>query len=58
MKYHVEIRHLTAMQRRLAVGSVDRPFVVVDSDTNTVIDRYRTRTGAQARADRMNRNGS
>ncbi len=53
MRYHVEVRHLTALQKRMYPDMTDRPFAVVSED-NDLVDRYRTRSGAQARADRMN----
>jgi hypothetical protein len=54
MKYHVEIRHLTALQKRLAPHTTDRPFAVVDEDNN-VLDRFRTKSGAEACAVRRSR---
>lgn len=55
IRFYVETRHLTALQRRLATGDTDRPFAVVDKLTGAVVGRYGTRTGADRKAERMNR---
>lgn len=54
MKYHVEIRHLTALQKRMYPDMTDRPFAVVGED-NQVLDRFRTKSGATACAVRRSR---
>ncbi|UTN93006.1 hypothetical protein SEA_MARKY_3 [Streptomyces phage Marky] len=56
-RYSVEKVHMTAMQKRLYPESRDKPFVVRDGDTGALVglpDRYRNRSGAQQRADRLN----
>lgn len=55
--YVVDKVHMTAMQKRLYPNAANKPFVVRETATGKLVglpDRYRTRSGAQARADRMN----
>jgi hypothetical protein len=56
-RYRAEKVHMTAMQKRLYPDRRDKPYVVRDTHTGNLVglpDRYRNRSGAQARADRMN----
>jgi hypothetical protein len=55
--YSVERVHMTALQKRLYPEAKDRPFVVREASSGNLVglpDRYHTRSGAQARADRLN----
>jgi hypothetical protein len=56
-RYEVRKVHATALQKRLYPEAAARPFIVWDTDTGRPVglpDRYLSRSGAQARADRMN----
>lgn len=60
LRYTVRKVHMTAMQKRLYPEAKDKPFVIWDSDVARPVglpDRYRNRSGAQARADRLNEQG-
>jgi hypothetical protein len=55
-RYEVRKSHLTAMQKRLYPEQARRPFIVWDNETGRPVglpDRYLSRSGAQARADRL-----
>lgn len=48
---------MTALQKRLYPNSARKPFVVRETASGQLVglpDRYTNRSGAQARADRMN----
>jgi hypothetical protein len=55
--YTVEKVHMSALQKRLYPQAANKPFVVRETASGELVglpDRYRSRSGAQARADRMN----
>jgi len=55
-RYEVRKSHLTAMQKRLYPEAAGRPFIVWDNERDRPVglpDRYISRSGAQARADRL-----
>lgn len=57
LRYTVRKVHATAMQKRLYPEAGRRPFIVWDSELGRPLglpDRYMSRSGAQARADREN----
>jgi hypothetical protein len=57
LRYTVRKHHMTALQRRLYPEAARRPWVIWDSDLGRPVglpDRYLSRSGAQARADRLN----
>jgi hypothetical protein len=54
-RYEAVKVHMTAMQKRIHPGRAYRPWVVRDNATGRLVglpDRYLSRSGAQARADR------
>lgn len=53
-RFEVEKRHLTAIQKRLALPGERGPFfVVVDRDTGQdLVGRYRSRSAAERRVER------
>lgn len=56
-RYTVEKVHMTKLQRRLYPDRAHKPYVVRDGVSGELVglpDRYTNRSGAQARADRMN----
>lgn len=56
-RFTVEKVHATALQKRLYPETRDKPYVVRDGATSRLVglpDRYKNRSGAQARADREN----
>jgi hypothetical protein len=56
-RFTVQKVHATALQKRLYPESRDKPYVVRDGATAQLLglpDRYKNRSGAQARADREN----
>lgn len=57
LRYSVRKAHATKLQRRLYPEAARRPFIVWDSELGRPVglpDRYLSRSGAQARADRLN----
>ena len=60
-RYTVRKLHATAMQKRLYPEAARRPFIVWDSEKGRPLglpDRYMSRSGAQARADREEAKGA
>jgi len=56
-RYEVRKTHATALQKRLYPDARRRPFIVWDTEQDRPVglpDRYMSRSGAQARADREN----
>ncbi|QFG07817.1 hypothetical protein SEA_ARACELI_3 [Streptomyces phage Araceli] len=59
-RYEVRKVHATALQKRLYPEAARRPFIVWDNELGRPVglpDRYLSRSGAQARADRENEKG-
>jgi hypothetical protein len=54
VRYRVEVRHLSQLQRRMYPQMTDRPFVVVDGENGQVVARFATRSGALSWAGRKN----